>query len=565
MAILKLQEPGPFVDNDKSGASIGSENRRPRNLSLLARLEWTIALLLSAMVLFLLFARLTHAGALDRDECDALHLARLPGWSDMLENLPFTAFPLLFPATVRTYTACIGTSDFGLRCFGFAVGLLMLTVIWFHSRSVNRQVPLLLPALIGLNANFIITGAWLRGYGLGSLMIVLAFVSTEKLLLEPTVRRLAAVFLAYLAATQLLFFNGALVPAIALAGMAVLLANKELEWMWLLAVAAIICALFYLPYLVIIFTKVSKWGMLVQVELSVREMFRQWVEVYGGSNVAVSAMWLSIVLLALLAAGSRLSTIWKNQVTPERSVLIFGAVAILASTLAYFVFLRLAHNRLQERHYLALNCVIAVATDLVVANLCRNYWIRLTRIIVVVAAILLLPFVLWPKIIERQTNIDIVAARLDKDARPNDLIVVSPWWLGISFSHYFHGPVHWMTVPEIPDHRIHRYDLLKIKMAEFFPLSDIEREIETTLKSGNRVWIVGRLGLEQRGGLPPVLAPAPDPKFGWSSYAYTNTWSYQLGFQIRQHAEKVEVVLDRQQSVRDWENVPLLCAEGWRY
>ena len=37
--------------------------------------EWTVAILLSATVLFLLLVRATHAGALWRDECDSVALS----------------------------------------------------------------------------------------------------------------------------------------------------------------------------------------------------------------------------------------------------------------------------------------------------------------------------------------------------------------------------------------------------------------------------------------------------------------------------------------------------------
>lgn len=248
--------------SEKSDASIATSTQETRwgHLYLLARLEWIVALVLSATVLFLLIARATHAGALDRDECDALHLARLPNWADLLKNLQLTAFPILFPATVRSYAGLLGASDFSLRCFGLAVCVLMLSVAWFHSRRVNGDVPLLLPALIGLNANFLTTGGWLRGYGLGSLLAVVAFFLTEKLLLQATARRRVAVLVAFLVATQVLFFNAVLVPAIGFSGMIVLLANKERRWMWFLAAALAICAIFYVPYVVTVLSEVSKWA-----------------------------------------------------------------------------------------------------------------------------------------------------------------------------------------------------------------------------------------------------------------------------------------------------------------
>ena len=57
------------------------------------------------------------------DHCDSLELARLPNFADVLHNLKFTSFPVLFPRAVRIFTNLFGTSDASLRCFGFLVHL----------------------------------------------------------------------------------------------------------------------------------------------------------------------------------------------------------------------------------------------------------------------------------------------------------------------------------------------------------------------------------------------------------------------------------------------------------
>src|SRR6516162_5596535 len=105
------------------------------NPKILKYAEWSVAILLSALVLFLLGIRATHAGALWRDECDSLELARLPAFADIVHNLKFTSFPILFPATVRVFTSLFGTSDASLRCFGFLIGAALLAVAWFNTRS----------------------------------------------------------------------------------------------------------------------------------------------------------------------------------------------------------------------------------------------------------------------------------------------------------------------------------------------------------------------------------------------------------------------------------------------
>lgn len=88
----------------------------------LRRAELALAVLLSATALFLLIVRATHAGALWRDECAVVNLARMPALADIARNFQREAFPLPFPIVVRGYTNVVGTSDLALRCFGIALG-----------------------------------------------------------------------------------------------------------------------------------------------------------------------------------------------------------------------------------------------------------------------------------------------------------------------------------------------------------------------------------------------------------------------------------------------------------
>src|SRR5438067_13225924 len=54
------------------------ETTRSGKVALLWRVEWIVAIALSAVVLFLLVVRATHAGALWRDEAESAQSARMP-------------------------------------------------------------------------------------------------------------------------------------------------------------------------------------------------------------------------------------------------------------------------------------------------------------------------------------------------------------------------------------------------------------------------------------------------------------------------------------------------------
>jgi hypothetical protein len=218
-----------------------------------------------------------------------------------------------------------------------------------------------------------------------------------------------------------------------------------------------------------------------------------------------------------------------------------------------------------QRYYLALFCFIACIADLLIAALSPVIFVRFARIALVLSLIVVQPFAEWSMIISRETNIDILAQRLEKEAGPNDVIVVNTWSRGLSFNRYYHGSAQWLTVPQISERRVHRYDLLQTKMTEFFPLDDLEHAITSALKTGNRVWLVGEFRDAVNARRPLVLAPAPDPKFGWRSGIYSSAWAQQLFVFVRRHAEKIDVVVQPQPLVNPNENSALIVADGWEY
>ncbi len=110
------------------------------------------------------------------------------------------------------------------------------------------------------------------------------------------------------------------------------------------------------------------------------------------------------------------------------------------------------------------------------------------------------------------------------------------------------------------EHRIHRYDLMKAKMIESDPLSDVRSAIQQTLQAGSRVWIVG--GARPLDSNMPRLGPAPNPYFGWAGYM--SYWSMEIGSFLNEHAGNGQVVIEPMPDVNDGENVPLLVASGWK-
>jgi hypothetical protein len=527
---------------------------------LIKHAEWLVAILLSALVLFLLLVRATHAGALWRDECDSVELARMPSFIDIVHNLKFTSFPILFPTTVRIFTSIWGTSDGALRCFGFLVGAGLLLIGWLNARA-RGDVPLILPALIGLNVTFLTVGTWIRGYGLGSVLVTLSFGLTVLFVAEPSRFRLVVMFVSYIASMQSLYFPAALIPAFLLAAFVVCLLRGQLKWALALCGVAAICAISYIPKFLTYF-EIRDWVVALQRKTTSGELWREFMSACGEPTQVAPWIWLIVVAMSIIggiwivAAKSRRDSI-------SASVFVFAIIAIVLALPMYLIFLWTLHNIPETRYYLALLCVIAAATELIIGLLSEFIWVRIGRLVLVIGLAAALAIFAWPKITEHETNLDLLAKNLQQYAREGDLIIVNRWFLAPGFSWYYRGPVQWMTLPELSEKRIHRYDLLIAKMQTRDALADIRAAISETLQSGNRVWLVGGAQLSQQGE-PLMLAPAPDPQYGWDSGMYDYSWATQLGAFLRQHVVDGEVVLPPMNGINPNENVPLLIARGWR-
>lgn len=523
----------------------------------ITRIEWVVAILLSIAVLFLLFVRATHAGALWRDESGTVQLALMPRISDILHNFQHQTLPPLFPLILRAEGHFFGDSDTAWRFNRLWTGVAFIGIAWFNSRLLNRRPPLVLLALLGMNSTFLFWG----GYPLLGIVPLLAFGLSARLLLQPTYRGIVAAAIAGILSVQLLINNLVLVLIIFFAAVIVCLTRRLYRLAGVFTALAFCCTLSDIAYLKI-YSAAAEWAIVLKVPTNFQLIWNDFFAALGRPYPLAPWIWSIAFLLAITAAGWQLAKGWPKD-AQRSSVVLFALVLSILAPLAYFMSVRLADRLTHPRHFIPLVALLAATLDLLMAELASINWLRLTRLGLASTALLFFPFAVWPDLIKRQSNIDNVAHQLEKEAGPNDLIVVNPWPLGISFSRYYHGATPWVTIPPIEDHRIHRYDLVKSKMREVDPLREVFSTVRQTLQSANRVWIVGGARPPEEN-LPTSLPPAPDPQFGWSARAYSNSWSLQLGDFLRTHVQSGDIVISPAPDVSETENVPLLVAQGWR-
>src|SRR5439155_17542926 len=127
----------------------------------------------------------------------------------------------------RSYAAIFGASDASLRWFGFIIGAATVAVAWFNSRAIKDRGPILLLALFGLNATFLMWGTSLRGYGLGCVLLLLTLGLTAKAISHPTIRNAAAATLSSIASVQIMINAIPLITAIAAAAFIVFIWQRR--------------------------------------------------------------------------------------------------------------------------------------------------------------------------------------------------------------------------------------------------------------------------------------------------------------------------------------------------
>jgi len=523
--------------------------------------EWAIAVTLTGVIILLLVVRAASAGALWRDECASLQLAQMPTWSEIMKNFQFDSFPLLFPASLRLYTGVFGPGDAALRGFGLLVGLAFVAVAWFNSLLLFRRPPLVSLALIGLNSTFLLWGTSIRGYGVGSVCVLLAFGLMEKLRRTPTLPWALAALGAALVSAHFLFYNAVLLAAIG--GAIVFVSIRQRAWKPVLFVAAIgfVCIVSMFLY-VGFYTDVSVWNMLLKHEIGFDNLWSEFVSALGGDSAILTSIWMALLVALVVQTFSRREP--SAQVQPNDGFYV-GLWAAILALIAYYAFLKNLSYVPRPWYFLALVTILAGSLEMMSESVRAAKWLLWVRLILVTAASAILPFLLWPQITKRQTNMDMVAGALEAQAGRNDLLLVSPWYFGVAFHWYYHGLTPWSTMPELSDCRTHRYDLIKEKMMEPHPIDHTSRLVEKTLRAGNRVWLVGGIRLPGPGQVPVILPPAPQSRYGWDEPSYNDSWLTQLGAFLQQHAVRAEGVrVATSAPVNGMENLPVVIVEGWR-
>ena len=521
----------------------GTQKRRSNWARRLTAIEWTVALIATGVAVTLNLAFLVHAGALWRDEVNSVNSAAAPSLSEMWRLTEFESFPLAWTLLLRGWMEIgAGASDAGLRLFGVFGGLTIPAAIWFAARRLGRAVPLVSLALVAVNPEVTRWGASVRAWGVGTSLIIAAFVLMWDVLERPMRGQVLRATIAVVLSVQCVYQNGVLVAAVVAGWLAVALVRRE--WKRALVPLGIgaLAAVSLLPYAALLRRR-ADWNALSQVPLTPTDVLTKGWEVIAASGTFVGLCWIAVVSTGLVWAIVRTRSVLRSSGTDtSRDLGIYAATVLIASIIGVGLFYLAFSFPTQPWYYIGLTGLVAVSAEAALGSALGGTIAGRTALTVSALCILTTGFSsARASMAERQTNLDVVATQLRTQAQPGDLVLVTPCFYGVTFGRYYTSGASVMTIPPLDDTRVHRYDLLKQKMLSADPIGPVLTRIRKVLESGGRVWLVGRL-LAPAELTPTKLPPPPLPGTNWHSLPYEQTWSLQVVAFLKAHAQAIHPI-----------------------
>jgi hypothetical protein len=515
------------------------------------RIELALGVVLSIWVVVLHVVYMFHGGPLWRDECGTIAYASMP-FGEMWDKVQYDNFPPFFEWIARVWTLTISSSDFGYRILGLIVGLLTLGFLWFSARLIGAHTPLLALALYALNPLALRVGDSMRPYGLGFALVVLTLGLVWKFVQSRETKWFISACITATLAVQCLYQSSFYVAAIVLAGCGVCLWKKDRNAALMCLAIGAIAALFLLPHVPNI-QKGELWRDIARVPVDSKLIGDAINELLKAAHAFMQPVYI-VVLAATLLLGIFAALKWK------RPNVIFATTAFILATVFQVGFLARLGLPPRSWYFLIWLAPIMICADVIWSSLKPQ--VQIGRAIFVLAIALACAPACWSGVMLRQTNIDLIAAKLKTDRKPEDLVLVAPWFYGVSLCRYYPAE-KFTTLPPMQEIRIHRYDLMKRAMQSTDPIGPLATQIANTLQSGHTVWIVGSLKFPQQGEKIPQYPPYHQG-IGINDAAYYFSWSTALGNLVQQHATKGDIVTPvASVPVNSVENINLLAVSGW--
>jgi len=568
MAKRPNKQKNPLSSSCADGSiseELRSEGSAPCENRVAGRIEKVVFAVLLICAIVLHITVFMHSGGLWRDEVNTLNTSMISTFTEFWDKLQFESFPVLWFLILRTWVELgFGETDLALRALGLIIGIGVLGSLWLAGRKLNIRFPLVSFILIALCPT-VFWGDSLRAYGLGILLILLAMAYMWRALLDPVPWKMLVSLITAVLSVQCLYHNSFLLLALCIAGASVGLYLRNWKLFVFPLVVGAISAISVLPYYITV-SKARAWGMIIKVPIDLPRIFSVFRQAIDPSGLFISWVWYFLAMFAIVVFIWTLFAPSSNLTREKKALMLFLLISMAVSVVSYVTFIKVLSYPTQVWYYLPLMAILAIIIDKSIDVVCEKHtFCRFIRAASIAVITIFLFMSSWDAAQVRKTNMDIIAAKLESVSMKNDLIVVFSFVYGISFARYYKGKAMWVTLPEIEDHSVHRWDLYKKRMMQNEPVKPVIGRMLQTLKQGNRVWLTGPLTFLRKGEIPGDLAPAPQSPYGWDGYAYHVLWSRKTAFALQQHGQTVShIPVPASYPVNKFENSPLLVVKGWR-
>lgn len=551
--------------------------------------EPAVALAGTAFSAILLALTAVNAGPLWRDETNTFNMAHMSSLKEMWNNMPFESFPPFWPLLLRGFGLVgMAGSDAGVRLLGLGIGLLLLASLWLCTRWMDGRSPILSIALLGSLPAFIFIVGANRAYGLAGCLLVLSFGLIWRMIELPTRSRVLWAGLICVLFAQCLYYDSIFLCAMLAAGAVVAIRRRQWKTLWALTAIGAASSLALMIYLPVIHRGTAYTPM-------IRSPFFNSSALWDGLDDAVAArssgnpdgannslfwFWMVPLLVGIIVAVMMQRTRAKATQHPEAAgtstivvrsdLALFCIVSLILGVGGYFVFLLKLQFFLEPWYFIESLILCAIALDGILGAgwPALRPW-GLLRIGFLVAIMVVSAKPAWAEAHTRRSNVDLAAAFLAQKAAAGDLIVVQEVWVGITFNRYYHGQTHWLTVPPITSHQVHRNDLVMENMNHPDTMVPVLHEITDVLRGGNSVWLVGSIPFEPPQKLPAKPTPPPPLPAGMSTKWWLGSYLYWWNQQVATHLFKY--ALQRQSQtipapnpVNNLEEVSVVRFSGYR-
>jgi hypothetical protein len=516
-----------------------------------SRIEVMVGLALTFWVIFLHVVYMLHAGPLWRDECGTIAFASMP-FGQMWSNLQYDNFPPFFEWIAHVWGNVFSQSDFSYRILGLIVALVMLAVIWGSARLLGARAPLLALAFYALNPLALRVRDSMRPYGLGFGLIVLTVSFIWKFSQTRSTKWFVAASIAATLAVQCLYQNAFFVAAAIGAGAVVCIRRKDWKCFGACVGIGLIALLLLLPHVPNI-QKGDAWREIARVPVNQQLLTDAVNELLKAPGPFTQPIYL-MVLIATMGFG--VFTAFKSR----QPNVIYALTFFIVAPILQIAFLTKVGLPPRSWYFLNLLAPMIVCADVIWSALKRS--VQIGRVATAVLMAVLSASAIWSGSHLRQTNIDLIAQKLKAEKKPEDLVLVAPWFYGVSLCRYY-PQTNFTTLPPMEEIRIHRYDLMKRAMQSSDPIGPLESQIVATLRAGNKLWLVGSLKFPKTGETVAQYPPYYSG-IGMNDAAYYFSWSGRLGKLVQEHATVGDVVTPSAPGpVNSVENPDLIAISGW--